>query len=91
METNEQLLARLAQSIDDCANTLANPTSTRKTLMSANDKVLGIVSACNLLVQGRKFTDDETRQFHYQYDRSANICGRTRRFASLMKWEDAKV
>lgn len=83
MDTNEQLLNRLTASIDECGNTLANPKSNRIELLAANDKVLGIVSTCNLSL--KTFNDSERVRFEGLYEKATQICGRTRRFAALLK------
>ena len=89
MRTNEEILADLAKSIDDCASVLANPTASRRSLMDSSDKVLGLVSTCNILIQGRKFTDDDLKVFKVHYANATKISGRAIRFAGLMKWEGA--
>lgn len=83
MDTNEQLLNKLIASIDECASTLANPKANRGELIAANDKVLGIVSTCNITL--KSFSEDERKRFEVLYEKATNICGRTRRFASLLK------
>jgi hypothetical protein len=89
MKTNEEILADLAKSIDECAAVLANPTASRKTLMDSSDKVLGLVSTCNILIQSRKFTDEDLKTFKVLYTSATNVSGKTIRFAGLMKWEGA--
>lgn len=82
-ETHEELMNRLKASIVECENTLSNPLSNRKQLIDANDKVLGLVSTCNFHI--RTWDETQKREFHALYDNATAICGRTRRFAALLK------
>ena len=83
METNDQLIDKLLAAITDCTTTLANPTSKKSDLLSAHDKVLGLVSSCNVAVNG--FNAEQRLKYDNLYDKATAICHRTRRFASILK------
>ena len=83
METTQSMLHGLTTAINQCSDQLADPTSTRKQLMDANDKVLGQVSVCNASL--KDFSEDERKSFDNLYDKATSICVRTRKFASLLR------
>lgn len=80
---NAKLISSLAASILNCSATLANPMSRRGELIAANDKVLGLVSSCNLSL--KNFTPEERKQFDELYEKATQVCGRTRRLAAIVK------
>ena len=82
MDTSS-LINSLSDSIADCPITLANPMSKRGELIAANDKVLGLVSTCNLSLA--KFSPEERKKFEELYEKATSICGRTRRLAAIVK------
>lgn len=80
---NTSLINSLTAAVTDCAITLANPMSKRGELIAANDKVLGLVSTCNLSLD--RFTPEERKQFDTLYEKATHICQRTRRLAAIVK------
>jgi peroxiredoxin len=83
METNKQLIEKLLKAIVDCTDTLASPLSKKEELNAHHDKVLGLVSTCN--VRLKDFSEEERLQFDNLYDKATTIASRTRKFILLMK------